>query len=167
MLHCPFCCFDRGCAVPTLVPIDSAHPAMRPPHLRGPAARPTMRAPPLQLLAAVAATVVAVPAKVLEEFKASTPPCVSKCCRAVTVRFNEYATPTLNCAGSKLDPVSGKCASGSSIGYAACPPGTHACFLASWHRPLCAAEGTVHGVDSCKVFEALAVLHQLPKVACP
>jgi hypothetical protein len=102
----------------------------------------------------------------MEEAKKATPTCITKCCKPVPVPFNEFAAPKLTCASGSLDPFSGKCTSGTAFGYEACPAGTQACFLASWHRPLCAVPGKVSGLDSCKVFEALAALHKLPKVAC-
>jgi hypothetical protein len=58
--------------------------------------------------------------------------------------------------------VSFKCVpSLGSIGYAKCPAGTTSCFLASWHRPLCAVKAS-----NCHALELFAAAHKLKKVAC-
>lgn len=53
---------------------------------------------------------------------------------------------------------------GGDMGYAPCPGGFNRCTLPSG-VPLCLAESSVLGMDSCKV--AAALMHNLPKVQCP
>jgi len=79
-----------------------------------------------------------------------------------------YAAPSHVCpADMKLDVVGYKCVGSDKLGYAKCPAGMKLCVLASFHRPLCAAQDKVFGVDACLVFDALSLAHKLPKIACP
>lgn len=68
----------------------------------------------------------------------------------------------------RFDIVTLKCtAQGVPAGYAACPAGMERCRVGAWRRPLCAAANMITGVDSCELFESLALAHKLPKLACP
>ena len=51
---------------------------------------------------------------------------------------------------------------GNVMGFAKCPAGMTSCFLASWHRPLCATKAS-----NCKALELFAFAHKLQKRACP
>jgi hypothetical protein len=105
----------------------------------------------------------------MKDVKAVAPTCLHNCCKPDSQVDTAFTLPTLGCPpGRQLDLVGGICVGGDlTIGYAKCPAGTQSCFLSSWHRPLCATEAKVFGVDACAMFEVLAFAHKLPKIACP
>lgn len=120
------------------------------------------------MCASVAKAVAQLPQSVLSEAKKAAPKCVRKCCKPDVSTKVSAAAPSLSCPeGKGLDLVGLKCVGNTTAGYAPCPAGMRACALLEWHRPLCAVEGGVFGVDSCVALGVLSLAHKLPKVACP
>ncbi|KIZ00590.1 hypothetical protein MNEG_7373 [Monoraphidium neglectum] len=103
-----------------------------------------------------------VPSKALDEATKVAPKCIRKCCKQDVQIDTAFAAPTWGCAaGKKMDTIGFKCV-GDKLGYAKCPAGLTSCFLASWHRPLCAVKA-----ENCKSLEIMAALHKLKKQSCP
>lgn len=95
---------------------------------------------------------------------ATFPLCASRCCRQENHKDTALVLPTAVCSnGTAMNNLLGLCV-GGEMGYSPCPGNFTRCPLPSG-VPLCLAETTVWGMDSCKVAGIL--MHNLPKQQCP